>query len=574
MAAEFDSMIAAATDALGWTLLDTLWQAPLVVAAYAGARALCHSARARVFVGHCALLLLAVVPLATFALRWPAAPAAGQAGFAATASQWGSDVIAALPASTQVDWLAWLVVAWSIGVAWSSLALLREWWKLRRLCREAEPLDPAWQRRFEVLRERLRVTRRVGLAMSARVVAPLLVGVLRPVVLLPASLVARLPAEQVELILLHELAHLRRLDPWFNLLQAALDTLMFYHPAVHWMSRRLRHDRELCCDDLVVEHGGDRLRYARTLLTLAEHARGMPQAVALAASGGVLLERVERIVERAPKRRALAGLWPLALLVVAGLVASPVAVQRFVGDAAGTLVPLALGTWPGRAERVPPVVRQVFDVEDVALAPMLPRPSVPVIVPDAVDAAPAAALSAPAAPLHAASPEPDPLAGATAAPAIAMPATALPAAIAMPAPAPAAANAAIESAGPPQALAPPIDPLHVTMPTYPRAALVDDVEGWVRLAYGIDAAGRTESIEVLESQPPGVFDTASVRALQRWRFPPEAAGMRRQHQFDFVLQSPAAEDGPRVDRCVRRTGSRLCAAPVASREDEPRLSAD
>ena len=117
-------------------------------------------------------------------------------------------------------------------------------------------------------------------------------------------------------------------------------------------------------------------------------------------------------------------------------------------------------------------------------------------------------------------------------------------------------------------------PLRVEMPSYPRGARRDGVEGWVRLGYGIGADGRTEQIEVLESQPAGVFDAASVRALERWRFATQAAGLRRQHQFDFVLRAAVTDAEQRaLDRCPRRTGSRLC-APVAPSDAASDMSAD
>jgi bla regulator protein BlaR1 len=566
MLPESASMIGDLVDALGWTLLDSLWQAVVVVIGYGVLRGVSTTARARVLVGHCALLVLAILPIINLASHWRAGAAIEVGALPISAgTRWTVEAVAALPIGAHSDWLAWLVIAWSIGVAGLSVRLLREWWMLRRVCRAAQPLDEEWQRRFATLRARLRVASNVGLAMSAQVTAPLLVGVLRPIVLLPAGLVARLPAEQVELILLHELAHLRRLDPWFNLLQAALDTLMFYHPAMHWMSRRLRHDRELCCDDLVVAHGGDRLRYARTLLTLAEHAHAPPLSIALAASGGVLLERVERIVEvDSPRPRARTAVWPVLLLVVAGIAASPVAIQRFVSDAATTLAPLATVAWPTRAQFAP--IASSFEVENVGVAATLSRPRLdlaPVAASPDADAAVSslAATTAVAAPIVAAS------VPVTFEPAPASPLeTDLIATRAETTPATMPTSAAAAPALP--------SPLRVEMPSYPRGARRDGVEGWVRLAYGIGADGRTGQIEILESQPAGVFDAASVRALERWRFAAQAAGTRRQHQFDFVLRAAVTDADQRaLDRCPRRTGSRLCAA-VAPSDAASDMSAD
>src|SRR6185436_11585192 len=129
--------------------------------------------------------------------------------------------------------------------------------------------------------------------------APAVVGWLRPVVLIPASAVIGLSAAQLEAVIVHELAHIRRFDALANLLQMAVETALFYHPAVWWISRRIRVEREHCCDDVAVATSGDALGYAKALASLEEW-RALPSpaesSLALAATGGVLKHRISRLL--------------------------------------------------------------------------------------------------------------------------------------------------------------------------------------------------------------------------------------------------------------------------------------
>jgi beta-lactamase regulating signal transducer with metallopeptidase domain len=124
---------------------------------------------------------------------------------------------------------------------------------------------------------------------------PTVVGWLRPVILMPVGALAGLPAEQVEALLLHELAHIRRADYLVNLLQSAAEALLFYHPAVWWISGHIRAEREACCDDMAVAVTGDVLAYAQTLANL-EASRTVPMRAALAANGGSLANRIARLL--------------------------------------------------------------------------------------------------------------------------------------------------------------------------------------------------------------------------------------------------------------------------------------
>jgi beta-lactamase regulating signal transducer with metallopeptidase domain len=118
---------------------------------------------------------------------------------------------------------------------------------------------------------------------------------------LPVGALTGLTTQQLKTIIAHELAHIRRHDYLINLLQAMIETLLFYHPAVWWVSRRIRQEREHCCDDLAVAMCGDALTYARALLEM-ERLRSAGPQLAVAANGGLLMDRIQRLVSGQPQQ--------------------------------------------------------------------------------------------------------------------------------------------------------------------------------------------------------------------------------------------------------------------------------
>ncbi len=166
----------------------------------------------------------------------------------------------------------------------------------------------------------MRVSRPVALLESCRVDVPVVIGYFRPVILAPVAVLAGMPAGQVEAILLHELAHIRRRDYLVNLLQAVVESLLFYHPAVWWISSVVRAERENCCDDLVLAARGNAAEYAAALTAL-EEARWAGEP-ALAATGGNLMRRIHRILGRSePPHAGWKPALSAALITAAALVA-------------------------------------------------------------------------------------------------------------------------------------------------------------------------------------------------------------------------------------------------------------
>jgi beta-lactamase regulating signal transducer with metallopeptidase domain len=219
--------------------------------------------------------------------------------------------------------LPWTTGFWILGVTILSLRPLWGWMHVRGLQRRGlSPLPQALQEACVSVKQRLGVRFAVRFMQSTLVHVPTVVGFLRPMVLLPASVVAEMSMDEIEMILAHELAHIRRHDWLVNLTQLVIETLLFYHPAMWWVSRQIRKERENCCDDVAVAMNGNRAAYARALARLEEH-RGT--VAALSAGGGSLLDRIRRLLGRsAPETRCYnvtvwaAGL--ASLLIVAAVI--------------------------------------------------------------------------------------------------------------------------------------------------------------------------------------------------------------------------------------------------------------
>jgi beta-lactamase regulating signal transducer with metallopeptidase domain len=185
----------------------------------------------------------------------------------------------------------------------------------------------------ERLRVALRISRRISVAACEGIAQPLLIGIVRPLVLLPAAALAGWTPEELEMVLLHELAHVRRWDNLVNLVQRMIESLLFFHPAVWLVSRQVRRDREQCCDAMVVSHTSRPQEYAELLLSIAAAIRGrsrFPLAAASAMADHPLAGRIRRILKLQEEpmgitRRTLAAMLTIPLVVVAATVYTAVA---------------------------------------------------------------------------------------------------------------------------------------------------------------------------------------------------------------------------------------------------------
>jgi beta-lactamase regulating signal transducer with metallopeptidase domain len=291
---------------LGWTLLHFLWQGAGLAALFAVACAVCRSATARYAVAVGALVLMMASPVITFTcLERQTNLAVGTA--AERTSTWagsftrnptalsGSGNPVAESRTEQPTAMLWLVEAWFLGVLLLSLRTAGGLFLIERMRRkEIKPVGGELHERCLALQRRMGLERVVQYCECHRLDAPAVLGWFRPVVLLPVRALTGLTEEQIEAVIAHELAHIRRLDCFVNLFQIAAETLLFYHPAVWWLSRRIRAERENCCDDEAIALCGDAVNYARAL-TLMEEWRTAP-ALMMAANRSPLAARVVRLL--------------------------------------------------------------------------------------------------------------------------------------------------------------------------------------------------------------------------------------------------------------------------------------
>ena len=312
--------------ALGAALVHFLWQGAAIAVLLAGVLFVARKASVRYNAAACAMLLMPVVFAATFGTLWDASgdvTATPISGLRATLPEAGSAGAAPDAGSGWLEWLlarsGWAAPLWLLGVAASSMRRFASWAAAQRL--KASGVFPAPSEWVDKLDE---LARRVGvdapaLRESVRVGSPAVVGLLKPAILVPAGFFAACPPRQVELILLHELAHIRRHDYLAAALAGLVESLFFFHPAVWWVADAMRREREHCCDDMVVAGTGDAHGYASALAGLEQMREAIPEP-AMGAAQGDLLARVRRLL--APEERATPLAGASFALALAGLAAT------------------------------------------------------------------------------------------------------------------------------------------------------------------------------------------------------------------------------------------------------------
>jgi beta-lactamase regulating signal transducer with metallopeptidase domain len=378
---------------LGWALIHFLWQGSAVAAMLAAALWLLRdgTAHARYLAAYAALLAMAAAPALTLLILGvpsghtprPSIRPVITHGSLFVPSSSPSPARATAPSreqpharrSHQLSFVGYpiaapfarperffpsLVATWLIGVLTLSLRLLGSWIMVQRLPhRHARPISGALAARAEALARRLGIHHPMRLLESTQVQVPLALGWLRAAILVPASAISGMPPAQLEALLAHELSHIRRHDYLVNLLQTAVETVLFYHPAVWWVSHQIRVEREHCCDDLAVLALGDRLTYARALTAL-ETLRNVPAPLALAGSGGHLLARIRRILGLPPERTATAPAWLGGTIMITLLLAATALLHGSAADpphapVQNSPVTAARESLPPKPPRVPPL---------------------------------------------------------------------------------------------------------------------------------------------------------------------------------------------------------------------------
>ena len=588
---------------IGLVLIHFTWQGVLIGLLFAAGRLALKdtSAVARYNWATLCLIVLALAPVLTFA--WLATGSgthavpglttmsesvqAGVAGSAAGTSGW-----------TLSTFLPFVVGVWFCGVAIMSVRLGAGWWYVRQLRRHADyRIPPEMQARLEQIAVQLNMARQAGLAFSSQIAGPMLIGVFRPLILLPTGLVNGLSPRQVEMVLAHELAHLQRADHLVNLFQNIVETLLFYHPVVRWISGEIRAERELASDEQVARLTGDRITYAQTLLKL-EKTRGNRPQFAIGMADHQLLTRVRHLMAPKPRQpgTAISGVALLTVVLVSAITAlastglgalsdsdtsdagSPRAVVESTTDTTGPAVvemqeiettnpfarqpepepePASNNVMTSSTERIEPESRHteatvdavtgqpegvepVETVEPIQLA-SAETPTEPFDVVSTSDETVAELPSATGEALD--QNESDTAAAASPDQTTSEPSSGEPMQLAALQPVP-----AVEIRGG--------SLLEQTVPTYPTGAVRKGREGRAEVRLTVGPDGRVVDAEIVEEIPSGYgFGEAAVQAVEQWRFEPftrNGAAIHHEIQtgFDFT-DPPACESvtGTRLSRC-------------------------
>lgn len=273
------------------------------------------------------LCAMAICPLVTFLLLCSALPVDAEIVAASefvlsneSIVQEAADIVLAPSAANPQAWeevaRPWILGGWISGVAVLLARLVLSWIGMILVTRPRASLAVSQLHSITArLAARLGMRRVPVVRASSRVTDAAAVGFWRPIILLPAAWVTELPPDMLEAVIAHELAHIRRFDLWWNLLQRVVETVLFYHPAVWWLSQRVRAERECCCDELAVSATHQRLVYATTLEFVARRQAGLVRplvAVTLGDTDMALLQRVRQILGLAP---ATGGGWGAIVLL-------------------------------------------------------------------------------------------------------------------------------------------------------------------------------------------------------------------------------------------------------------------
>jgi beta-lactamase regulating signal transducer with metallopeptidase domain/peptidoglycan/xylan/chitin deacetylase (PgdA/CDA1 family) len=340
---------------LGWTLIHSVWQIALILAVLFLALKVFTklSADARYLLSVSALVLAFILPVMTFmqfsgsgtgpisadaSSNETGAGKSGRDRFHAEKIAAPADDSAAISPAGQAPFFSLAALQnffdanlahriplavglWLLGLAFFALRLTGGIWQLHVYkTRNVLPPEKDWQLKFESLCERLEMTQPVRFLTSGFVETPIVAGWLKPVVLVPAALFLQIHPRELEIIIAHELIHIRRYDPLVNLAQSGLEILFFYHPCIWWLSAHIRKEREFAADARVLEIFSDsHLTYANALANLEEirlRTNNNIPSLATAANGGNLMQRIQKILQKNTEIRITNSAWSAGLAVL------------------------------------------------------------------------------------------------------------------------------------------------------------------------------------------------------------------------------------------------------------------
>ena len=300
------------------TLLHFLWQGTAFAALAYAAMAFCRSAASRYAMGMVMLVMMAVAPAATYLALQGQQSGGTVAMNSVKVEAGGTAIVTANPAKSVAKptgapvtdgvpgYFLWLVEIWFAGVMLLGLRSAGGVFVVERMRRKESNLVGEQMREFcATLQKKMGLQRLVNFYECNRLDAPAVAGWLRPVVMLPVTALTGLSEAQLSSVIAHELAHIKRYDALVNSFQIGVETLLFYHPGVWWLNKKIREERENCCDDVAVEVCGNPLTYAHALARMAE-SRMSPRLM-MAANSRPLAARVARLLGMAKKGETMRG---------------------------------------------------------------------------------------------------------------------------------------------------------------------------------------------------------------------------------------------------------------------------
>jgi beta-lactamase regulating signal transducer with metallopeptidase domain len=420
--------------ALGWTLLHFCWQGTAVALVYAVVDRMTSrsTSKVRYAAALAAFMLMPLVVLGTFALEMRVAtpaqvtehPAPLPSAFHLTEK--ATPIVHELPLASDLEergeWLAmraerllpWVDGVWLAGVLLLALRSLGGWWQLEMIRRNALRMVPQpVERAFQRISEQVHAGRKVALRISDYVISPIAMGVWRATVILPMSAVMGMPREELEAVMAHELGHIRRWDYVWNLMQTAVESVLFFHPAVWWLSSTVRERREVCCDEIAVECCAGAAVYARALLRLEEQRTvKLRMAMALGGCGGSLLGRIRKVLgeDMAMESRMTSGVsMATAGAVIMALLLGPkasTAVAAPVLSAVQPVVAQVIAAMPATMSQMPGVNPRVAVPAPAPAPPIQHSEIAPAETPTPAPMASPALMGSPSTPMAAPSPTP------------------------------------------------------------------------------------------------------------------------------------------------------------------------
>ncbi len=584
-------------NALGWTLIHFLWQGLGIAFVFWLVCRFTESKNSllRYWSGMLAFLATAVVPIATFIFYWnsmsgvvggqayaaPIMPVSGELSFSAMQ----------LLRAAMEPALPLVVILWAVGVVILSARAFLGWVGAHRLVRlDTREVSGSLQEIFRGLMASLEIQQAVRVLRSARVSVPTVVGWLKPVILIPVAVINRLPEDQLEMIIAHELGHIRRYDYLFNLLQVVIETLFFYHPAIRWMSKQVRQEREHCCDDLVLAQRDQPVLYARALANL-EIMRDDPlPAMVLAASGGDLIQRLRRIARQdLPCNQT--GFAQLAVMIGVATLVSVSArqgldVSNHFLDASTFSTKTAVYELDSMARSRSAWVQGISEFSrltveseratalaisqksDQSKAPVMTvvsnpgasqehtnEPGFGEVMPARI-AVQDKPMFSPAAPVTFGT---DIRTGEfTEELVLLLSSSTMPSKTRHE---PVLSDTGLQNR---IAVQFEITPETVISPIYPFKARRKHIDGYVRLEFFVDQSGRAKDIRVVEAQPAEMFEKSAIKALEKWVFKvngDHSENKRLFQNFDFDMEDRGQKVSKRERRC-EIAGSRICGMKV------------